>query len=368
MTLGGDKFPKVRARLLNSIKEKFASVGVLDEFQLAGVFVNWWDNIKYDLKTIMQNGWDVGLISDEYLIEEFFTNEKTELEQIEITQTDYENQLEEAVEEALNIVEYEPDEEEGEVKQTPALAKNELKTQIEYVLTEKNKPEEAKPLQEQDTKIKNLEIRIKESRALLKQKQEELVLKIELKRYGSEDIKAESNALLLSTQKEISKLDADIEQLIQTFKTDLEDTTDYEKIKKSVTDLEKELKKTKNDAPKLSLVLEAKKQFKEITKTYNARIKDSEILQNRMKRIDMILAEIGEIITTEESQKLILKKHFDIINNQLQRYLKTEKRALIRAYENLFDKYYTSAQAIEKNREITMAELNDFLTQLNYLS
>ena len=368
MTLGGDKFPKVRARLLNSIKEKFASVGVLDEFQLAGVFVNWWDNIKYDLKTIMQNGWDVGLISDEYLIEEFFTNEKTELEQIEITQTDYENQLEEAVEEALNIVEYEPDEEEGEVKQTPALAKNELKTQIEYVLTEKNKPEEAKPLQEQDTKIKNLEIRIKESRALLKQKQEELVLKIELKRYGSEDIKAESNALLLSTQKEISKLDADIEQLIQTFKTDLEDTTDYEKIKKSVTDLEKELKKTKNDAPKLSLVLEAKKQFKEITKTYNARIKDSEILQNRMKRIDMILAEIGGIITTEESQKLILKKHFDIINNQLQRYLKTEKRALIRAYENLFDKYYTSAQAIEKNREITMAELNDFLTQLSYLS
>ncbi|MCR6640490.1 MAG: type I restriction-modification system subunit M [Sporocytophaga sp.] len=53
ITLSGDKFPKVRKELLDSIKEKFVPVGVLDKFQVAGVFVNWWDNIKYDLKTIM---------------------------------------------------------------------------------------------------------------------------------------------------------------------------------------------------------------------------------------------------------------------------------------------------------------------------
>lgn len=368
LRMGGEKFPRVRKELLRSMKEKFVPVGVLDKFQVAGVFVNWWDNIKYDLKTIMQNGWDAGLIPNEYLIEEFFKTEEAEIEQIEIEQADFELQLEEAVEEALSLVEFEPDEEEGEVKQTPALAKSELKAQIDYFLTEKNKPEQAKPYQEQDAKIKDLEKYIKDAKALLKEKQGELELKIELKRYGSEDVKAESNALLLATQKEIDKMDADIESLIAPFKTDLKDHSDYAKIKTSTKALEKELKAAKNDEAKLNLVLEAQKQFKEITKTYNARVKDSEILKNKLNSLDALLAEIGGMITIEESQKLILKKHFDIINDQLQRYLNAEKRALVNAFENLFDKYYTSAQAIEQKRETTMAELNDFLTQLNYLS
>ncbi len=356
--------PAVRAELLNSIKEKFVPVGILDKFQVAGVFVNWWDNVKYDLKTIMQNGWDAGLIPDEYLIEEFFKTEKAKIEQIEIQQADFESQLEEAVEEALNLVEFEPDEEEGEIKQTPALAKTELKVQIDYFLTEKNQPEEAKLFQEQETKIKNFEKSIKECKALLKEKQAELELKIELKRYGSEEVKEESSSLLKAAKEEIEKLDTNIDGLITGFREELKDVSDYDSIKKSVTAFEKALKKSKDKPETLQQVLEVKKQFKEITKTYNARIKDIDILQAKLDSLNALLDEIGGMITTEESQKLILKKHFDIINDQLQRYLNTEKRALVNAFENLFDKYHTSVQAIEQKREKTMAELNDFLTQL----
>jgi type I restriction enzyme M protein len=362
--------PAVRAELLSSIKDKFVPVGVLDKFQVAGVFVNWWDNIKYDLKTIMQNGWDAGLIPDEYLIEEFFKIEKAEIEQIEIEQADFESQLEEAVEEALNLVEFEADEEEGEVKQTPKLAKDELAKMIEFYVEEKKQSDKAKPYQEQEAKIKDLEKSIKDCKALSKEKQTLLTLKIELKRFGSEVLKAESNALLVATQKEITNLAETIETLIVPFKADLKDSTDFDKIKKSVTALEKTLKGNYDDQAmvKLASVLEAKKQFSEINKTYNARVKDSEILKNKLNSLDALLAEIGGMITTEESQKLILKKHFDIINDQLQRYLNAEKRALVNAFENLFDKYYTSAQVIEQKRETTMAELNDFLTQLNYMS
>ena len=366
--LTGDKYPRVRKELLNTIKEKFVPVGVLDKFQVAGVFVNWWDNIKYDLKTIMQNGWDAGLIPDDYLIEEFFKTEKAAIEKIEIEQADFESQLEEAVEEALNLTEFETDEEEGEVKQTAALAKTELGKMIDFYIEEKKQPDKAKPYQEQEAKIKELEKFIKDCKALWKEKQAELELKIELKRYGSDDVKAESNALLTAAKKEITNLNADIENLIKSFKTDLKETTDYDKIKKSVTALEKELKKRNNDASKLNLVLETQKQFKEITKAYNARVKDCGILQNKLDSIDALLEEIDGMITTEESQKLILKKHFDIINDQLQRYLNAEKRALVAAYENLFDKYYNSAKAIGDKREKTMAALNDFLTQLNYLN
>ncbi len=360
--------PAVRAELLNSIKEKFVPVRVLDKFQVAGVFVNWWDNVKYDLKTIMQNGWDSGLIPDEYLIEEFFKTEKTEIEQIEIEQADFESRLEEAVEEALNLVEFEPDEEEGEIKQTPKLAKDLLKAEITYWLDEKENPKKAKPFQKQETKIKNLEKSIKDCKILLKKKQTELELKIELKRYGSKELKAESNALLKSAKDEIEKLDADIDGLITNFREELKDISDYDSIKKSVTAFEKALKKSKDQPETLQQVLDVKKQFKDITKAYNARKTDTGILQAKLDSLDALLDEIGGMITTEESQKLILKKHFDIINDQLQRYLNAEKRALVNAFENLFDKYYTSAQAIEQQREKTMAELNDFLTQLNYLS
>jgi type I restriction enzyme M protein len=360
--------PVVRLELLETIKQKFVSVGVLDKFQVAGVFVNWWDNIKYDLKTIMQNGWDAGLIPDEYLINEFFKDEKEAIESKEIEQAEYETNLDELVEEALNLVEFEPDEEEGEVKQTPTLAKAELKKQIDYLVNEKKNLEEAKEFQKVDKKIKALETNIKTCKKDIKEKEIELTLKLELKRYGADDVKAESNTLLKTTTSELANLDKDISALIKEFKEDLKDTSNYANIKKSTTALEKELKKNNTDAEKLNVVLEAKKQFKEITKGYNSRIKDQGILKAKIQSLDTLLVEIGGVISIEEAQKLILKKHFDIINDQLQRYLNAEKRALVSAYENLFVKYFTSAQSIEVNRETTMNELNNFLTKLNYLS
>jgi len=360
--------PFVRAELLQTLKDKFVPVGVLDKFQVAGVFVNWWDKIKYDLKTIMQNGWDVGLIPDDYLIEEFFKVEKESIEKIEIEQAEYETNLEEVVEEALNLVEYEADEENGEVKLTAKLAKDQLKPQIEYLLTEKNQPEEAKPYQDAETKIKDLEGKIKDCKNLLKEKQPELELKLILKRYGSEDEKAESNTLLKATKAELAKLNVDVDNLISGFKGDLKDITDYNKIKSSVTVLEKKFKKNNDEPDKLNLIIEAKKKFKEITKAYNSRIKDIGILKAKLDSLDTLLADIGGIVSIKEAKKLILKKHFDIINSQLQRYLNTEKRTLVAAYENLFIKYFTSALTIESKRNKTMEELNDFLSQLKYFS
>lgn len=369
VALGGDKIPKVRKELLDTIKEKFVPIGVLDKFQVAGVFVNWWDNIKYDLKTIMQNGWDAGLIPDDYLKAEFFQKESAEIETLEIAQSEKETILDEAIEEAINLLELIPEEEETTVP--VAKVKEELKKQIAYVVDEKKKPEEAKPYQEAEKKILDTEKEIKELKANLKAKQAELELKLILKRYGSEDEKAESKKLLQTVNAELGKLDTAIENLIADFVGDLKNSNDYEQIKKSTKALEKKLKADKENKAetlhKLAKVIEAQKQFKEITKAYSALLKDKGIIQTKLNKLDDLLAEIGGIITTAQAQMLILKKHFDIINNQLQRYLNAEKRILVSAYENLFDKYYTSAQSIEQSRNKTMAELKDFLTQLNYL-
>ncbi|WP_043999377.1 type I restriction-modification system subunit M, partial [Microcystis aeruginosa] len=49
---GNNIMPQVRQQLLSSLKQQLIPLGVLDEFKSAGVFVNWWQQIRYDLKTI----------------------------------------------------------------------------------------------------------------------------------------------------------------------------------------------------------------------------------------------------------------------------------------------------------------------------
>ena len=71
----GKKMPEVRHELLTTLKSKLVPLGVLDEFKSAGVFVNWWQQIRYDLKTIVSTGWHHTLIPDEYLIAAFFQAE-----------------------------------------------------------------------------------------------------------------------------------------------------------------------------------------------------------------------------------------------------------------------------------------------------
>ena len=368
IAVGGDRITRVRKELLHTIKEKFVPVGILDQFQVAGVFVNWWDNIKYDLKTIMQSGWDVVLIPDEYLVEQFFAAEQAELESLEINQSEKETALEETTEEAIAAMEME--EEEGE-KITLGKVKEELKKLIDYYTDEKLQPEKAEPLQEIETKIYDTEKEIKTVKAALKTKGAELELKLELKRYGSEDKKEEGKGLLKKVTAELAALENETEELIAPFKDRLAKTGDVEAVRKAVTILEKVLKAdADNEAETLLLlqkVIDAKKKLPDMAKTYKALIGDKELLQQRLAIYDDMLKNIGGTITPEEAKKLILKKHFDIINNQLQRYLNAEKRALIAAYENLFDKYFVSAQTIEQEQNTTMQELNDFLTALNYL-
>ena len=70
---GGRKMPEVRYELLTTLKDKLVPLGVLDEFKSAGVFVNWWQENRYDLKTIVSIGWHHTLIPDEYLIAVVFS-------------------------------------------------------------------------------------------------------------------------------------------------------------------------------------------------------------------------------------------------------------------------------------------------------
>jgi len=311
----GKKMPEVRLELLNTLKLKLIPLKVLDEFQSAGVFVNWWQQIRYDLKTIVATGWHHSLIPDDHLVAEFFQAEADEIEVLEASNSEAQSELAERVEAAQEVAAYESDEDE---KVTAAVIKKTLKALADDLKGSvgESARKELAALQAQDTAIKVLEKRIKETKAELKAKTDELAHKLQLKRLGGEEYKAESQELLRQVAAQLAGLDP------------------------------------ANKADK---------------KTINALNKDKAALEARLTKTDALLAEIGGQLTEEEAKRLILKKLFDIANTELNRYLNTEKRALIAAVENLWDKYAVSSRELERARSETLKVLDEFLEGLEYL-
>lgn len=311
----GKKMPEVRSELLKTLKEKLIPLGVLDEFQSAGVFVNWWQQIRYDLKTIISTGWHHSLIPDDYLIAEFFQAESEKIETLEAQISEAQSELTEAVEAAQEVAAYEPNEEETV---TAAVIKKALKELIDDL---KGSPgdsarKELKNLQDQENTIKDIEKRIKDSRAALKSKTDELELKLQIKRLGGDGFKAESREMIRQVNDQLVELDP----------------------------------KNKDDKKKIT-----------------ALNKDKSVLQARLTKTDSTLVAIGGQLTEEEAQQLILKKLYDLINNELNRYLNAEKRGLVQVVENLWDKYADSSSDLENKRNETLNTLDGFLKGMGYL-
>ena len=311
----GHKIPEVRHELLTSLKNKLIPLKILDEFKAAGVFVNWWQQIRYDLKTILSIGWHHSLIPDELLVIAFFQAEAEEIEKLEAQISEVQSELAEAVETAQEVAAYEPEEDETV---TAAVIKKALKELIDDLKgsTSKSARKELEILQAQEKVISAIEKRLKDSRATLKTKTSELELKLQLKRLGAEEFKAENQELLRQVETQLANLDA------------------------------------------------AKKDDK---KKITALNKDKAALQVRLTKTDALLAAIGGRLTEEEARNLILKKLYDLAVNELTRYLNAEKRSLIAGVEKLWDKYAVSSQQLEREREETLKTLDGFLKDLGYL-
>ena len=315
---GARTMPEVRHELLTTLKARLVPLTVLDEFKSAGVFVNWWQEIRFDLKTIVSTGWHHSLIPDEYLIKAFFQAEAGEIESLEATIGEAQGELIEAVEIVQEIAAYEPDEGEGE-KVTAAVIKKALKALIDDLTGSPGRSarKELERLREQDRLIKTIEKRIREAKAALKDKAVELKLKLQLKRAGGEDYKAETQALI----KQIDTRLADLDPV--------------------------------NKADK---------------KKMGALNRDGDVLAERIVRTDVLIDQIGGQISEGEARELILTKLHDIAQAELDRYLNAEKRGLVLGIENLWDKYAVSRRKIEEKREGTLKTLDEFLSGLGYLS
>jgi type I restriction enzyme M protein len=311
----GMTLPEVRHELITAFEEKLVPLGVLDEFKSAGVFVNWWQQIRYDLKTIVSTGWHHSLIPDEYLIDAFFKAEAAAIAQLEAAISEAQGELDEAVETAQEVAAYEPAEDETV---TAAVIRKALKALIEDLADASgaSAEKERQALLAQQKALAVIEKRIKDSKATLKAFTDELALKIELKRSGSHEFTAETQALLAQADAQFATLD------------------------------------------------EGKKGDKKKT---TALKKDKTALQARLDAVDAILVSIGGRLTEGEARTLILKKLCDIASHELTRYLKAETHAVIHAADNLWVKYSESYRDLGDTRERHAATLDGYLKRLNYL-
>ena len=310
----GKQLPVLRQELLTTLKDKLIPLRVLDEFKSAGIFVNWWQKIRYDLKTIISTGWHHSLIPDDYLVAAFFRAEEDEIESIEAEISEAQSELAEAVDTAQEVAAYEPEENENV---TAAVIKKALKELIDDLKdsTGESARKEFESLEAQDRAIKDIEKRIRDRRAALRTKTDELELKLHLKRLGGDEFKAENKEL-------IRQIDAQLTQLYSSEKAD----------KRWIAALEK----------------------------------DKTVLEARIATTESILTAIGGLLSEEEARQLILQKLYDLIHDELNRYLNAEKRGLIQMVENLWDKYAVSLYELEKGRSETLKTLDGFLRGLGY--
>jgi len=184
--------PNVRQELLDSLKTRLVPLGVLDAFQVAGVFVNWWDGIKYDLKTITQNGWSPTLIPDSYLIDEFFQKEQENISFGETVIAGLEADISELLDQLVELMEMTPEEDQDSV--STADIKKELDTRAK---TDSGFKAHKKTLTE-------LESGLKTAKKNLAEDKDRLVLKLELKRYGRDDAVREAEAMLAQARTQLA--------------------------------------------------------------------------------------------------------------------------------------------------------------------
>ena len=241
--------------------------------------MNWWQQIRYDLKTIISTGWHHTLIPDSYLVAAFFQSESDAIEAVEARISESQSDLAEAVEAAQEVAAYEPEPDETV---TAALIKKALKELIDDLKdsTGASAEKEREALEAQESAITVLEKRIKESKAELKNLADELEHKLQLKRVGAEELKAENQRL-------VRQADAQLATLNEGNKEE----------KRRITAIQK----------------------------------DKLVLVARLAKTDALLVSIGGQITEDEARTLILKKLYDLADAELNRYLNSAKRRLIQS-------------------------------------
>ena len=114
-------------------------------------------------------------------------------------------------------------------------------------------------------------------------------------------------------------------------------------------------------------LLEQQEALEALKNTYMALMKKKEAqLKQKEQELEEKVKQKRESLTKEEAKELLLEKFYELINQQLMKYLNAEKKELIKIFEKLWDKYSISLEQWKKERDEEVQKLNEFLVRLGY--
>ena len=308
---------EVRADLLEAFIIKITPVGLLDRFKVAGVIATWWNEIQYDLKTLVAQ--DFNGLMDGWVDTIGATMEDAKGNHFELADDplvsrrlpDYLRELDQAREEILRLEQEKDTFEAGE----------HLDEGVDDIFEDEGeKPNYANVLKD----------RIKELRHEIKQDQKQI------KTLNGNARKRGSIKYHQARGEDVAGLEGELRELTKRVKPIEAEIRDLEEILKPYRDIISQLK-------------EGKKRFKTLHKIF-------------VKRMH----EAGDALSTDDRRELVL----DILNEKLaghlDRYITAHRQAVIAAVENWWDKYRVTMQGIENSRENAKKHLTKLFKDMDY--
>lgn len=299
------KVMELRAEFLSSFVDSLQSVGLLDRFKVAGVVASWWNEQRYELRTLSES--DFGGLVDSWV-----DTIKDALEQ------DEDEKKKQAKFDPLNhklvgrlMPDYLQDIAEAEAKIAELEQQKSAFEQGEEAEADAEEGEESEAV----NIVKDLETDLKYIKNLIKEPKKELKILKKTPLLNKDKI-AELEAFIAENEAEIAEIEAQLEP--------------YKEIVKQLKEAKAELKTLKNEL---------------------------------VKRLEAARA----ALSNEDCRDLVLAIFKDGLIAELERYVTAHRQQVIAAVENWWDKYRVTLQDIETERDAAAKKLNEFLQGLGYV-
>ncbi|MEH2295918.1 hypothetical protein [Nostoc sp.] len=298
------KVMELRTEFWSSFVDTLTPVGLLDRFKVAGVVASWWNEQRYELRTLSES--DFGGLVDSWV-----DTIKDALEQ------DEDEKKKQAKFDPLNhklvarlMPDYLQDIDEAEAKIAELEQQKSAFEQGEEAEADVEEGEESEAV----NIVKDLETDLKYIKNSIKEPKKELKILKKTPLLNGSKI-AELEVFIAENEAEIAEIEAQLEP--------------YREIVKQLKEAKAELKTLKNEL---------------------------------VKRLDAARADLSD----EDCRDLVLAIFKDGLIAELERYVTAHRQQVIAAVENCWDKYRVTLQDIETERDAAAKKLNEFLQGLGY--
>jgi len=160
----------------------------------------------------------------------------------------------------------------------------------------------------------------------------------------------------------LSELEGELNEILE----EVEDWDEEEQGEKTLKNVKGYLKEMLKDLKDFQTTQEIKGLLSRIERKEKEIKAIKRTLREKEAKIEKGLEAKKQQLTEKQAKELIIGRFYRVIESYLEKELNNEKRALIKVFENLWDKYKTSLEELREERDQEVRKLEEFLARLGY--